>query len=74
MRQPLVAAPETRPATIPGWTVVDVRDGTAVLEGPDGIRMAARGDTIPGIGRVESIVRWGNRWVIATASGLIATQ
>jgi hypothetical protein len=73
MRQPLVAAPETRPATIPGWTVVDVRDGTAVLEGPDGIRMAARGDTIPGVGRVESIVRWGSRWVIATASGLIAT-
>jgi hypothetical protein len=74
MRQPLVAAPETKPATIPGWMVVDVRDGTAVLEGPDGIRMAARGDTIPGIGRVESIVRWGNRWIIATASGLIATQ
>jgi hypothetical protein len=74
MRQPLVAAPETKPATIPGWTVVDVRDGTAVLEGPDGIRMAARGDSIPGLGRVESIVRWGNRWVIATASGLIATQ
>jgi len=74
MRQPVVAPPETRPATIPGWTVVDVRDGTAVLEGPDGIRMAARGDTIPGLGRVDSIVRWGNRWVIATAGGLIATQ
>jgi hypothetical protein len=73
MRPPLVAAPETKPATIPGWTVVDVRDGTAVLEGPEGIRMAARGDTIPGVGRVESIVRWGGRWVIATASGLIAT-
>jgi hypothetical protein len=72
-RQPLVAAPETGPATIPGWTVVDVRDGTAVLEGPDGIRMAARGDTVPGVGRVESIVRWGSRWVIATAGGLIAT-
>jgi hypothetical protein len=74
MRQPVGAAPETKPATIPGWTVVDVRDGTAVLEGPEGIRMAARGDTIPGIGRVDSIVRWGNRWVIATANGLIATQ
>jgi hypothetical protein len=73
MRQPLVAAPETKPATIPGWTVVDVRDGTAVLEGPDGIRMAARGDSVPGLGRVESIVRWGSRWVIATASGLVAT-
>jgi len=73
LRQPLVAAPETKPATIPGWIVVDVRDGTAVLEGPDGIQMAARGDTVPGLGRVESIVRWGSRWVIATASGLIAT-
>jgi hypothetical protein len=73
LRPPMLAAPETRPATIPGWTVVDVRDGTAVLEGPDGIRMAARGDSIPGLGRVESIVRWGSRWVIATAGGLIAT-
>jgi hypothetical protein len=72
-RGPLVPAPETRPTTISGWTVIDVRDGTAVLEGPDGIRMATRGDTIPGIGRVESIVRWGNRWIVATAAGLIAT-
>ena len=73
LRQPLVAAPESRPATIPGWTVVDVRDGTAVLEGPDGIKMAARGDAIAGLGRIESIVRWGNRWIVATANGLIAT-
>ena len=70
----LAPAPETRPTTIPGWTVVEVRDGTAVLEGPEGIKMAARGDTIPGIGRIDSIVRWGNRWIVATAHGLIATQ
>jgi hypothetical protein len=70
-RPSLAPAPETRPTSIAGWTVVDVRDGTAVLEGPDGIRTAARGDTIPGIGRVESIVRWGNRWIVATANGLI---
>ena len=70
----LAPAPETRPTTIPGWTVVEVRDGTAVLEGPEGITMAARGDTIPGIGRIDSIVRWGNRWIVATAHGLIATQ
>lgn len=75
MRQPVLAAPpETRPTTIPGWTVVDVREGTAVLEGPEGIKMAARGDAIPGLGRIESIVRWGNRWIVATANGLIATQ
>ena len=74
VRPSLAPAPETKPTTIPGWTIVEVRDGTAVLEGPDGIKMAARGDTIPGIGRIDSIVRWGNRWIVATAHGLIATQ
>ncbi|MFQ3456822.1 hypothetical protein PMN64_26415 [Bradyrhizobium sp. UFLA01-814] len=72
-KQPQAAAPETRPSTIPGWSVVEVRDGTAVLEGPEGVKMAARGDVVPGLGRIDSIVRWGNRWIVATASGLIAT-
>jgi hypothetical protein len=72
-REPIVAVAETRPTTIEGWTVLEVRGGTAVLEGPDGVRTAARGDTIPGIGRIDSIVRWGNRWIVATANGLTAT-
>jgi hypothetical protein len=70
---PVMPAPETRPTTIEGWTVLDVRGGTAVLGGPDGVRMAMRGDSVPGIGRIDSIVRWGNRWIVATDSGLIAT-
>jgi hypothetical protein len=72
-RAPLTPAPDTRPTTIEGWTVLDVRGGTAVLAGPDGVRMAMRGDTVPGIGRIDSIVRWGNQWIVATDSGLIAT-
>jgi hypothetical protein len=72
-REPLVPVAETRPTTIEGWTVLEVRGGTVVLEGPDGVQTAARGDTVPGIGRIDSIVRWGNRWIVATASGLIAT-
>ena len=28
--------PETKPTTIEGWTVRDVVDGVAILEGPDG--------------------------------------
>ena len=71
---PLLSVPETRPATIAGWAVLEVRGGTAVLEGPDGIRMAAQGDVVPGIGRIDSIVRWGNRWIVATATGLISTR
>ena len=69
----LMPAPETRPTTIEGWTVLDVRGGTAVLQGPDGVRTVTLGDTVPGIGRIDSIVRWGNRWIVATANGLIAT-
>lgn len=72
-RPQLMPAPETRPTTIEGWTVLDVRGQTAVLQGPDGVRTVSLGETLPGIGRIDSIVRWGNRWIVATASGLIAT-
>jgi hypothetical protein len=43
------------------------------LEGPDGIRTVARGDVIPGVGRVESIFRWGSRPIVLTSRGLIST-
>jgi hypothetical protein len=72
-RETMVPVPETRPTTIEGWTVREVRGGTATLEGPDGVWTATSGDTVPGVGRIDSIVRWGNRWIVATASGLIAT-
>jgi hypothetical protein len=65
--------PETRPTTISGWTLRGVVDGTALLDGPYGTWKAARGDTVPGLGRVDSIVLWGNRWIVATSRGLITT-
>jgi hypothetical protein len=65
--------PETRPTTIPGWTVRAVSGGTATLEGPNGVWKAVRGDTIPGLGKIDSIVRWGNRWIVATTRGLVST-
>lgn len=69
----LVPVPETRPTTIEGWTVREVVGATVVLEGPDGVWQAARGETVPGLGRVDSIVRWGNRWIVATSRGLVST-
>jgi hypothetical protein len=73
-RRPDTPFPETKPATIPGWTVRDVYGATAVLEGPDGgVWRAARGDNVPSLGRLESIVRWGDRWIVATERGLIST-
>jgi hypothetical protein len=71
----LVQVPETRPTTIQGWTLRYVVDGTATLEGPGGgIWKAARGQTIPGLGTVDSIVMWGDRWIVSTSRGLITTQ
>jgi len=72
-RVKLTATPETRPTTIEGWTLREVANGTAVLEGPGGIRTVSRGDMIPGVGRVESIFRWGSRPIVATSRGLIST-
>jgi len=69
----LTPTPETRPTTIEGWTLREVVNGTAVIEGPNGVWRVTPGQTVPGVGRVDSIVRWGNRLVVATSRGLIST-
>jgi hypothetical protein len=61
--------PETKPAAIADWMLREVIGGTAVLQGPNGILRVTLGDTVPGLGRVNSIVRWGNRWIVATSNG-----
>jgi hypothetical protein len=66
--------PETRPTTIPGWMIREVIGGTVVLEGPNGPVKVTLGNTVPGLGKIESIVRWGSRWIVATSRGLITTQ
>ena len=71
--KPLTPVAETRPTTIDGWTLREVVDGTAVLEGPGGTLRVRRGDTVPGVGSVVAIFRWGNRPIVATSRGLIAT-
>jgi hypothetical protein len=68
-----IPVPETRLTTIEGWMLREITNGKAVWEGPNGIWTAKRGDTVPGVGRVESIVLWGARWIVATSSGLLST-
>jgi hypothetical protein len=48
--------PETRPTTVEGWVIRDVGNGRVVLQGPNGVWKVAQGDTVPGLGRVDSIV------------------
>jgi hypothetical protein len=75
--RPKVVPPPTQagirrePTVIKQWRVREVLNGTAFLEGPGGSIGVSRGETVPGIGRVESIVRSGNRWVVATSKGVI---
>ena len=70
----LMPLPETKPTTIQGWKVRQVSGGFASLVGPQGTWRVARGDIVPGLGRVESIVRWGNHWLVSTSHGLIASE
>jgi excisionase family DNA binding protein len=70
---PALPFPETRPASVSGWTLRGVVDGTAVLDGPYGTWKVVRGDLVPGLGRVDSIVLWGSRWIVATSRGLVTT-
>jgi hypothetical protein len=56
-----------------GWTLHGVTNGAVILEGPNGICSVKRGEPLPGIGSIESIVRWCNRWIVVTSSGLIST-
>jgi len=72
-RSKLAPFPETKPTTIAGWALLEVANGTAVIKGPNGVWRVVRGDTVPGVGRIDSIVRWGDRWIVATSSGLIST-
>ncbi len=71
--RPTQPYPDTKPNTIAGWAILDVVDGMAVVQGPSGVWRVRHGDTVPGVGRVDSIVRWGNRWIVATSRGLIST-
>lgn len=72
-RARILPVPETRPTTVEGWVIRDVAGGTAVLEGPNGVWRRKAGETVPGVGRIDFIVRWGSRWIVGTSRGLITT-
>jgi hypothetical protein len=51
-------------ASSPDYVVVDVADGSAVIQGLGGVRQIRRGAVLPGIGRVTAIERIGTEWVV----------
>ena len=64
--------PEMGPTPLEGWSLREVTAGIAVLEGPTGIWRVTPGDTLPGVGKVESYIRSNGQWIVATSSGLIS--
>ena len=70
-RRPTPDQPQ-KPAVIPGWTVLDVYDGVALVEGKRGAMEVMAGAAIPGAGVVRSITRTGNGWTVTTSKGVIA--
>jgi hypothetical protein len=59
---------------IPEWVVREVVNGQAILQGPRGLIGVSTGDLVPGVGRVQSIVRQGGRWIVATNKGVISAR
>ncbi len=74
------ASPETTGSVAPkspasqivrNWTVREVNDNVAVLEGRHGTIEVEPGARAPGIGRIRSIERRDGEWVVVTDRGVI---
>jgi hypothetical protein len=70
-REPTAGA--SKATVLEGWLVRDVDRGTALIEGRTGMFEVDAGDTVPGLGRVESIRKQDGRWVVVTSKGTIVS-
>jgi hypothetical protein len=60
--------------TVEGWTLRDVINGSALIEGRQGIFEVYAGDPVPGLGRIDAIRRQDGHWVVVTSKGLIVAR
>jgi hypothetical protein len=56
---------------IHGWYLVEIRNGSAIVENRQGLRQIAPGDSLAGAGKVERFERRGREWVVVTDQGVI---
>ena len=71
---PRIAAAQTRPPVVPGWSIRDVRDGFVYVQNQGDIYQVVPGAPLPGLGAVQGIGRRDGRWVVVTPRGLIVAQ
>jgi hypothetical protein len=73
--RPAEAAVDPRKLPAENYTLRDVEDGYALVEGRNGrFFEVAVGMNLPGLGRVEAIERRGRQWVLVTPKGFIAER
>jgi hypothetical protein len=68
------AAPKVEVARLPtveGWRLLDIANGSALIEGRRGMFEVYAGDPVPGLGKVEAIRKQDGHWVVVTSKGLI---
>ncbi len=60
--------------TVEGWVLRDVANGSALIEGRQGIFEVYAGDPVPGLGRIDAIRKQDGKWVVVTSKGLIVAR
>ena len=60
--------------TVEGWSLRDVANGGALIEGRQGIFEVYAGDPVPGLGRIDAIRSQDGHWVVVTSRGLIVAR
>jgi len=71
---PVSTASPATDSVVNGWVLRNVSGGSALVEGRPGLIQVMPGDSLPGVGRVETIKREDGRWVVVTAGGLIVSR
>jgi hypothetical protein len=71
---PVSTASSVTGSVVDGWILRNVSGGSALVEGRPGLIQVMPGDSLPGVGRVETIKREDGRWVVVTVGGLIVSR
>jgi hypothetical protein len=69
---PTASIREAQPPRAAGFQLIEVRDGTALIQTPNARVRVIRGDVIAGLGRVTALERRGEQWVVVTTGGLVS--
>jgi len=58
-------------ASVPGFSLLSVRSGVALLQTPNAIVKVSPGDLVEGLGRVSALERRGDKWALVTSGGVV---